>query len=72
MEKDFNCPHCGATNDINRGFYCTNCGNLIMNFCTNKDCKNSDIKNADIMCDDHYCPLCGFATIFEENGWISG
>ena len=70
MENDLACPHCGALNDSNRGLYCTNCGKLIVNYCTNKNCENADIQSSDIMTDDRYCPLCGFTTIFEENGWI--
>lgn len=71
MEKDFACPHCGTINDINRGLYCTSCGKLLMNSCTNDDCRNIDIISADIMCDDRYCPLCGTDTVFYVNGWIT-
>lgn len=71
MEQDLACPHCGTYNDLNRGLYCTSCGKLLMNYCTNHECANSDAQNADIMCDERYCPICGSTTVFAEYGWLS-
>lgn len=71
MNENLTCPHCGTPNDIDRGLYCTKCGNPILNFCTNENCENSDAQNATIMCSDHYCPLCGSVTLFEEKGLLS-
>lgn len=70
MDKDFTCPHCGKLNDVNRGLYCTDCGKLLLNSCTNSDCENSDPWSCDNMSDERYCPLCGTVTTFELNGLV--
>lgn len=71
MTNQLICPHCGTENDKNRGFFCTECGKPLLNFCTNETCKNHSMETSDIMDNDRYCPLCGSVTVFEQNGWRS-
>lgn len=65
------CPHCGKSDCSEDEIYCSNCGNPLRNYCTNKNCPISDMDSGGLRPTDVFCPYCGSQSTFLEAGFIS-
>lgn len=66
----FECPNCGIPGCSTDDVFCTNCGYMLQNYCSNPECNSHSIGNkplADNMC---FCPVCGHKSVYMTKGYI--
>lgn len=64
------CTKCGYSECVQRDNFCTNCGAILYNRCTNENCSLSNPKGDGLASHDCYCPECGSPSVFLKEGYI--
>lgn len=70
-EEKATCPHCGNPNCREGEKFCSNCGKLLWNKCTDEGCPFSYHEDAVLAPDAVYCSACGSPSLFFKEGYIT-
>ena len=70
--KNQHCMNCGHDEKWPDSYYCSQCGAILQNFCTNPNCElcREDGEDVELPADAKYCPVCGEPTLFFQKGYL--
>lgn len=64
------CPNCGFEDHADQALFCQECGEYLINNCTNEFCDLNNGESIPLESDVKFCPYCGAESTFKENGFF--
>ena len=66
--SNLECLYCGFSEHIEKANFCQECGNSLINYCTNDMCPFNDDDCIPIPFNAKFCPECGSESTFKSLG----